>query len=325
MRRQKGWVAPLMLGATLVVSAMMLYAVEKSRAWQRQQVLDNANSFYNRVVYLENKIKAYVTGHFQMGYPINGEQIFPYDLYQLVSRGYYPECSDADNEDGLCWKVNQTPWGELDYYDYRVHAYPDRANAQYFYAEIKYQLPNPSDPALANELRATRTLLAQLPNGRYDESTHVFTLRIDRPDKAFGYESLVKRSGDDSTLLGDWDIGGLFSITNARDYTIRNSDGTQKLVSNHLSSTLLVEDGAKIPKPSCPNNLEPKIYLSISSVGEIDHSKYRYAGGVRTYLDKDKTTALEWVVRLDVAVWEKDTNKAAVVHDGQLVITTTCS
>jgi len=320
MRKQQGWVAPLMLGATLVVSAMMLYAVEKSRAWQRQQVLDNANSFYNRVVYLENQIKAYVTGHFQMGYPINGEEIFPYDLNQLVTRGYYPACSDTDNQKGLCWKVNQTPWGELDYYDYRVLPYPDYANRQYWYAEIKYQLPSPTDPALANELRATRTLLAQLPNGRYDESTHVFTLRIDRPDKAFGYESLVKRSGDDSTLLGDWDVGGLFSITNARDVTIRNSDGTQKLVSIGLSKVYTLEHGDKISKPSCPPSTTPIIDLALSYV--MIESDYQLVGSQKPYLMNE--TPLEWQVGLELRVKHINTNTFDKTNTGEILAITQC-
>ena len=320
MRKQQGWVAPLMLGATLVVSAMMLYAVEKSRAWQRQQVLDNANSFYNRVVYLENQIKAYVTGHFQMGYPINGEQIFPYDLNMLVSRGYYPACSDTDNQKGLCWKVNQTPWGELDYYDYRIHGYPDRTNPEYFYVEIKYQLPSPTDPALANELRANRTLLAQLPNGRYDESTHIFTLRIDRPDKAFGYESLVKRSGDDSTLLGDWDVGGLFSITNARDVTIRNSDGTQKVVSKGLVDIVALEHGDKLAKPSCPTGTTPNINLALGTV--TIKGDYQLVGSQKPYLMNE--TPLEWQTGLELRVKEINTNTFDIKHEGEIIAITQC-
>ncbi len=323
MKKQNGFGAPLMLGAIAAVSALSIGLVHYGEHLSRQRVLQDAESFYNRVLYLREQIHAHIAGHFQMGYPIDGSGIFPSSLDGLVSWGYVPACSDSDNQKGYCMKVNQTPWGEIATSDYRVLPYPNYSDPEYWYAEMDLNLPSDNDPALSNEVKANRQLLMRLPNARYDETNNRITVRIDRPDKAFGYDSLVKRSGDDSTLWGDWDVGGNHAILNAKDISIRNSDGSQSLLShNMLHGVYTVEHGTILKKPSCPINTKPEISLAVAYV-RIE-KEYNITGSIKPYLIKDGTTDTQWQIGLAVSAQEVKTSTAVTINDGLVQATIFC-
>lgn len=145
-------------------------------------------------------------------------------------------------------------------------------------------------------------------------------MRIDRPDKAFAYEGLVKRSGDDSTLLGDWDVGGQRSITNTRDVTIRNANGTQKLVSRGLSNVFTLQHGDFLQKPNCPPGLTPSINLALGYV-KIE-SDYQLVGSQKPYLLSE--TATRWQVGLELRVKNINTNDFDKKNTGDILAITQC-
>ncbi len=320
MKKHRGFAAPLMLGAIAAMSAVSIGLVYYGEHLSRQRLLDDAQSFYHRVVYLRTQIHAYISGHFQMGYPIDGSGIFPPNLNALVSWGYVPSCSDSDNQKGHCMKVNQTPWGEIASSDYRVLPYPNYSSPEYWYAEMDLNLPSESDVALANEVKATRQLLMRLPNVRYDEANNRITVRIDRPDKAFAYDSLVKRSGDDSTLLGDWDVGGNYAITNTKDITIRNSDGSQKLVSRGLVDLYTLKHKSWLKRPACPAGTTSHLALALGTI--TINKDFELIGSQKPYVMT--TTSTAWQVGLEIRAKEIKTGNFVKLNDGEILALTQC-
>lgn len=316
MKKQEGFA---LISAVLIVLTIVGFgSVFIAEAVQKKRIIKNAEFFYNRVLYLQKQLHAYANDKYIAGININSSLIFPSRLSHLEG-SYVTACSTADNDRGLCMKVDQAPWGQIGYEIESV--INESGDAFYYRAVLDIPLPSKTDETLRYERNTTISMLAQLPNIEYDDARNMIKLIVDRPDKAFGYESLVKRSGE-STLLDDWDAGGLYAITNVRDITIRNSDGTQKLVSRGLSNVYTVKHGSKIFKPSCPTKMVPQIALAISSI-DFDISKFRFGGKVQAWFDKDKSTEKYWIVGLDYLTWDED-RKGVIQHGGKITATTSC-
>lgn len=317
LNKQQGFA--LIAGMLIVITVLSVGAIQYSQYLGKKRILNNTESFFNRVVYLRTQIHAYANDHYLQGNGINSPNIFPARLTDLEGT-YVPACTTANNKNGLCMKVNQTPWGDISGSDYRRVLVTSPSGANYYRAELDLKLPDKNDLALKYERSITLSLLSQLPNIIYDEARNLITVRVDRPDKAFSYESLVKRSGDDSTLLGDWDVGGNFSITNTRDITIRNSNGTQKLVSRGLSNVFTVNHGDKVQKPACPTSTTPSINLGLGYV-KIE-GNYQLVGSQKPYL-MSETTAY-WQVGLELRVKNLTTNQFDIENKGEILAITQC-
>ncbi|WP_322805335.1 type II secretion system protein (plasmid) [Vibrio alfacsensis] len=317
LHKQQGFA--LIAGLLIVIAVLSIGSIQFSQYLSKKRILNNTESFFNRVVYLRTQIHAYANDHYLQGHGINSPSIFPARLTDLEGT-YVPACSTADNKNGLCMKVTQTPWGEIAASDYRRALVTSPSGANYYRAELDLKLPAKDDAALKYERSATLSLLAQLPNIVYDDARNLITVRIDRPDKAFAYESLVKRSGDDSTLLGDWDVGGDFSITNTRDVTIRNSNGTQKLVSRGLSNVFTVNHGDMVKKPDCPTGTTPSINLALGYV-RIE-GNVQLVGSQKPYLMSE--TATEWQVGLVLRVKNLITGAYEIENTGEILAITQC-
>ncbi|RZR39136.1 type II secretion system protein [Vibrio vulnificus] len=318
LKKQRGFA--LIAGMLIVIAVLSVGTVHYSQYLAKQRIIDNTESFFNRVLYLKNQIHAYANDHYLQGVGINSPNIFPARLTDLEGT-YVPECTTANNQKGFCRKVNQTPWGDISTRDYRRALVTSPSGANYYRAEFDLHLPDKDDPAFISERRATLSLFSQLPNIIYDDAKNMITVRVDRPDKAFAYEGLVKRSGDDSTLLGDWDVGGNYAITNAKDFTIRNSDGTQTLLGRSIfKGALMVKDGDLVAKPSCPVNTKPNINLSISHV-EIT-SAYLAAGSTKTFLIEE--TDKHWKVGIVTRVRNIENNNYEEIRSGVISAVISC-
>ncbi|HDY8011555.1 TPA: type II secretion system protein [Vibrio vulnificus] len=317
LRKQGGFA--LLAGLLIVIAVLSIGSIQYAQYLSKKRILSNTESFFNRVLYLKTQIHAYANDHYLQGHAINGPNIFPARLTDLEGT-YVPACNLADNQQGLCRKVTQTPWGEIGASDYRRALVTAPSGASYYRAEIDLKLPEKDDVALKYERSATLSLLAQLPNIVYDDARNLITVRIDRPDKAFSYESLVKRSGDDSTLLGDWDVGGDFSITNTRDVTIRNANGTQKLVSRGLSNVFTLQHGDMLQKPDCPTGLTPSINLALGYV-KIE-GDFQLVGSQKPYLLSENPT--HWQVGLELRVKNLITHDFDKKNTGEILAITQC-
>ncbi len=317
MKKQQGFAS---IVALLIVAAALTIGIQQWSAHQSQQrVLANRDSFYQRVLFLRTQFHAFANDKYLAGMGINTPHIFPFKLSDLEG-AYIPVCSEEDNKKGYCFKYNQTPWGEISDKDYVVIPVPNAIAPTHYRAELTLALPDKNNEALKYEREATLQLFAQLPNILYDEQKNQLVLRIDRPDKAFAYESLVKRSGDDSTLLGDWDVGGNHAITNVKDITIKNSDNTQTIVSDGLVHVFLVKHNDTIDRPACPEGKESIINLMIGEI--ITPKHHTTTGRIRAYLKS--TTQTQWRVGLDNIVKNDSNGKPIVDHSGYLTAITQC-
>ncbi|MGF1883925.1 pilus assembly FimT family protein [Vibrio splendidus] len=315
---QRGFLIVSML---IILGFLAAFGIEWTSALEKNKVKNNAESFYNHVLFLRQQLHAYTTMRYQKGFNINESTIYPSVLSQLVP-DFYPACSKADNEAGLCKPYNQTPWGKINSRDYRLVGVGGTPSKPDFYrAELDIKLPPAGDEAYQYERDATLSLFSHIPSIVFDEPNNLITLRIDRPDKAFAYNGLVKRSGDDSTLLGDWDLGGLFGLTNAKDVTLKARNGAQIPVSQHLVSVTKARHGDWVDKPQCISGQVPQYKLAISSV-EVDAHTYTLDGGTRPYLIKE--TGTRWQVGMSTLVTLNSNHRPTTVTTGEALLIASC-
>ena len=317
--KQRGLASVVALA--IVAAALTLGIREWSAMLTQKQIQDNSQSFYNRIVYLQTQFHAYMSDQYLSGSGINTQFIFPMKLSDLEG-DYIPLCSDEDNKKGLCFKYNQTPWGEITAHDYRLVPLPSVVNPTHWRAELDMELPPKNDEALKYEREMTLQMFAKMPNIIIDDEKDKITLRIDRPDKAFAYESLVKRSGDDSTLLGDWDVGGEHAIMNAKDFSVQNDDGSQTSISNKLVSIYSMSHGDWVDYPKCPTGQKPSITPVISRIDS--QSGYKLLGHQRAYVLLDDSIRQRWQIGLDVAAQSINTNKNTILHNGTVSVFVQC-
>jgi hypothetical protein len=285
---------------------------------QKERIKSDTQSFYNRLLFLKQQIHAFNADQYQNGRHINSAELFPATLQNLEGV-YVPPCLPADNAQGFCFLIDQTPWGKINY-EREPLVTPTGTNT--WRAVMRFTLPDQSDPAFTTELTMSISMLTQIPTNIYDPALNQMTIYVNRPDMAFAYDGLVKRSGDDSTLLGDWDVGGNHAITNAKDYTIKNSDGSQKLISRGLSNVFTLEHGDTVEKPSCPNGLEPSINLALGYI-KVE-GNYQLVGSQKPYLIEAGTNDSQWQVGLALRVKNLTTNKFNELNSGEILAITQC-
>lgn len=317
MNKQKGF---LIVSLLIILGFMSVFGMYATSELEKNKVKNNAESFYNHVLFLRQQLHAYTTMRYQKGFGINDSTIYPSVLSQLVP-DFYPECSKADNEAGRCKPYNQTPWGKINSRDYRLVGVGGTPSKPDFYrAELDIKLPPAGDKAYQYERDATLSLFSHIPSIVFDEANNLITLRIDRPDKAFAYDGLVKRSGDDSTLLGDWDIGGNFGITNAKEYTIKASGNAQISVSKRLVTIEGLSDGQTIKKPICSGSLSPNLTLNI---GEINTPPmYEALSSFKPYIQHQDINS--WTVGVDVTAKNINSGKTEKVNFGKVTALIQC-
>lgn len=317
MNKQKGF---MLIGMMLVMGVLTLGVVKYTEFQHKKSIQSNTQSFYNRVLFIKQQIHAYVTRQYQNGSLINSAAIFPSALSDLEGE-YIATCSTADNLAGKCMRYDQTPWGTIASSDYRRVGVPNNVSPQYYRAELDIRLPSKTDASYEFERNVTLSLLAQLPNIIYDDANNLITVRVDRPDKAFAYDGLVKRSGDDSTLLGDWDAGGNFSATNLKDLTLRADDGSQILVSTRLKDSYTITHGEWVDIPKCVVGQSPYYQHSVASF-DIPIRTHTIIGGTNTYLMG--TSPTQWQFGISTQTKRNSDGQQKVLNSGRILVLTEC-
>ncbi|MFA0011965.1 type II secretion system protein [Vibrio lentus] len=315
-KKQGGFVAAISM--LLIMGIATMAALEFSTFMTTQRIKSDVNSFYNRILYLEQQMHAYATTQYQTGVSINSYALYPRMLSDLEG-DYIPECSEADSRAGTCWRYDETPWGEVQGYQ-RIGVPIGAAYPDFYRAELTIPLQDTGLESYHLERNVTLQMFSQLPNVIFDEAKNTLTLRIERPDKAFAYDGLVKRSGDDSTLLGDWDLGGLFGITNARDYMIAGVGGGQISVSKRLVTIEAVSHGQIVKKPTCSKDLLPNLTLSFSE--SPTYVGYDYVAGFKSYIQSQNSNA--WTVGVDTTLRNSNTKKLERTHYGKATASVQC-
>ena len=137
--------------------------------------------------------------------------------------------------------------------------------------------------------------------------------------KTIMYDEFLRKDGS-VHLTGDWDVGGDYAITNAKDYTIRNNNGTQTAVSDGLVHIFQAEHNDVIDRPNCPEGKESIIHVMI---GEVSTPKeYTSTGRIRAYLRS--TSETQWRVGLDNVVKRDRDGVVQINHTGYLTAITQC-
>ncbi|WP_099609473.1 hypothetical protein [Vibrio coralliilyticus] len=286
LNKQSGFTGIASLLTTLTI--LSIGSIYWSKYESNQRLQRKGERFYERIVYLETQFHAYISDRYQAGWGINTASIFPAKFEDLEGQ-YIPSCSDADNNAGSCSKFNQTPWGLIPEGNYTVVPIPNAAAPEYYQGQLTIDLPAKNNSLQFRDRQAALQMIGRIPNVVFDDAANTITLLINRPDKAFAYDSLVKRSGDDSELLGDWDVGGNHAITNVYDLSIKGQDvsGNSRQISvvRGLDRKTYVKHGDRVTKPVCPSHTTASIWLSIART-KID-SNYTATGSVvPEYVDR---------------------------------------
>lgn len=139
--------------------------------------------------------------------------------------------------------------------------------------------------------------------------------------KTIMYDEFLRKDGS-VHLTGDWDVGGNNAITNVKDVTIRNSDGTQSLVSHGLASVSTLKHRDIVKKPSCPEGMEPSINLALGYI-KIE-GNYQLVGSQKPYLIASGTNSSQWQVGLELRVKNVVTNAYDKLNTGDILAITQC-
>ncbi|GAL27729.1 hypothetical type IV pilin PilA [Vibrio variabilis] len=195
---------------------------------------------------------------------------------------------------------------------YSVDTYITPTGFRSYYAKLEFSVPDEGDDLFKTQYNAMHEFLSPISGMTWDDTTNTMTYRIDKADLAFAFDGLVKRSGDDSWLLGDWDVGGRFAITNVRDITIADDSGGQISVSDKLTIIQTGQHGDWVNKPRCPPGQAPELFPSIveASVG----SDYTSTGSQKAYKLAENTT--QWQLGLDVIVTRNSDGQRMPLHNG---------
>ncbi|MFA0154496.1 hypothetical protein [Vibrio sp. 10N.261.46.A3] len=152
----------------------------------------------------------------------------------------------------------------------------------------------------------------QRPN--YDVELNVKFLQ-----DSIAYSEMVWRNGS-KTLTGDWDVGGAHGITNAKDYMIAASDGSQISVSRRLVTIEGVSHLDDVMKPKCSKGLSPNLILNFGGIN-TDH-RYDYLGNFKAYILTQNSNY--WTVGIEASLRNKNTKNLEVTNLGKATALVQC-
>jgi hypothetical protein len=307
LQRQRGFGVASMLGTVVTLGALSYFLMQLSTVIQTQRIKSNGRTFYAQIADIRDAIRMHQVDKIAQGQ--SGIYIFPAGWNDLVPN-YLPDCSTTDNQAGRCRVPNQTGYGATISLT-RVAATVLAPSHNL----VVIPLP-PNNPNFQLEHDVLISELLQLPFARYNEAANTVSFQIHRNGNELEHDGLVKRSGDDSTLTGDWDVGGNYAITNAKDLTIRNSDGSQRSVGTGVVRAFVGKHNERVNKHKCPANLTPSIIVSIKSIFAQNN-----ANNINT-ISQSKTYATEsstyWTLGLDYYAKLQGASTWTLQHDGEI-------
>lgn len=316
-KHQKGFanIIILMVGLS-VLSMLLMHWQERSKILRIQA---QVRPFYQHMAHITQQINAYQVDKIAQGWSPSSATVFP-NTFADLQPTYLPSCSTTDNNAGKCRKPEQTPWGATMAMTKVNSPIPPSVTPRY---RLKLQIPLPvaNSDATRLEHQAVLETLSRFPGSEYNESGNVLYVWVERIDAGVQQDALVKRSGDDSTLTGDWDVGGNFAITNAKDFTVRNSDGSQRSLAAGTVATLVAKNNQRIDKHHCPTGLTPSIATSIKGIFN-QTSTDKPIDSVSTSRSYAISSATYWTVKLDY--WTKVDGEVTTMHDGEVTVQLTC-
>ncbi len=294
-----------------VLSMLIMHWQQRSKIMRIQALV---NPFYQQLEYITKQVNAYQIDQIAQGWPPSSAAVFP-NTWSDLQPAYLPNCSTTDNNAGKCRKPEQTPWGTTMLMTKINSPVPPSVTPRYR-LQIQIPFPNATSDATQLEHQAVLETLSRFPGSEFNEASNSLFVWVDRIDSGVQQDALVKRSGDDSTLTGDWDVGGNYAITNAKDVTIRNSDGSQRSVGTGVVRAFVGKHNERVNKHKCPANLTPSIIVSIKSIFAQNN-----ANNINT-ISQSKTYATEsstyWTLGLDYYAQLQGSSTWTLQHDGEI-------
>lgn len=294
-----------------VLSMLIMHWQQRSKIMRIQALV---NPFYQQLEYITKQVNAYQIDQIAQGWPPSSAAVFP-NTWSDLQPAYLPNCSTTDNNAGKCRKPEQTPWGTTMLMTKINSPVPPSVTPRYR-LQIQIPFPNATSDATQLEHQAVLESLGRFPGSEFQAASNSLFVWVDRIDSGVQQDALVKRSGDDSTLTGDWDVGGNYAITNAKDLTIRNSDGSQRSVGTGVVRAFVGKHNERVNKHKCPANLTPSIIVSIKSIFAQNN-----ANNINT-ISQSKTYATEsstyWTLGLDYYAQLQGASTWTLQHDGEI-------
>ncbi|MCS4309515.1 hypothetical protein M2404_003887 [Rheinheimera pacifica] len=303
-----------MIVSTLVTLTIMSFIfIMLSQRFQSQRIVSEAEAFREHILYLKEQVTSFQADKVSSGIGGNGLLWFPASWAELEP-AYVPACSTADNNAGRCRKASQTPWGAT--MSLTRQLMPTTGN---YRLVITIPFPVLSD-ATRFEHSAYRSALSLVPAATWSDATNQLTVYFDRIGQELQHTALVKRSGDESTLTGDWDVGGAYSVVNARDITIRGAAGSQRSLASGVIRSLVARHGDRVNKPDCPSGLSPDVVTSIKGLyNQSIPNRFESVSASRAYHVNSTTY---WTVGLDY--YAKVEGEWRLLHDGEVNVSLLC-
>jgi len=313
LNKQRGFTNLYALLLALGVMSLLVVSYQSMNA--SSSIESDAKSFQRYLLYVKTQINAYEADRIMIlgnAASPTGSNTLP-AAWSDLSPPYLPACSFADASAGRCRLVDITPWGFN--MSLSRQLIPGTANMR-----IVITVPFPALNAATRSMHQIyRAALAEIPGWTFDSGSGTATLFIERSGQSFQSASLVKRSGDDSTLTGDWDVGGNFSIVNARDITIRGGAGTQRSLGSGVVSSQVVRHGDVVYRPDCPSGFTPDIVTSIKGVYSTNGVTFGEVSSSRSYHTDGPNY---WVIGLDY--YAKVNGNWALLHGGEVNVIINC-
>lgn len=310
---QQGFGIVSLIGTLIAFGLLSYFIMQMGIETQKATIYAKSKNFYEQLDVIKEALLAY-----QVDKITEGE--FDPDIYvpnwAALTPNYLAQCSSADNLAGKCRQAEQTLWGDtMTLMRVTQSTYP-------FWSmnEITIPLPPVTD-AFKFEHDVHLATLLKLPFAKYDESANTITWQVRKVGEELQHDGLVRRSGDNSTLTGDWDVGGNFAITNAKAVTVRNSDGTQRRLGAGIVSTIIAKHNQRINKHSCPSGLTPGITTAIKGLYNETNPRlpFNNIGALRTYSVENSRY---WTIKLDY--WVEVQGAITPLHDGDINVQLIC-
>ncbi|TKF00233.1 hypothetical protein FCV44_03990 [Vibrio kanaloae] len=227
---------------------------------------------------------------------------------------YWGSCTIDQELNGECKLPDYVPWSPS---RLSTYFYTDLTHIPAFNEHLVIRIPLHELDKDAKEWTRWSNVLIDIPGAKRSGNDIDITLR--QATLALMYENIVMRDGS-VTLTEDWDVGGAHGITNAKDYLIAASDGSQISVSKRLVTIEAVSHGQTVRKPACSIGLSPKLILNIGDIETPAH--YESLAKFKSYILNENSNY--WTIGVDTTAKNTKTKKMEATHFGKATALVQC-